>query len=313
MHIVCSTDNNYVMPTGVMICSVLENNKEEQVVFHVLGSDLAEDSKESLSRIAKAYGKEIHFYTVNDDDFKDFPINQKGQNNHIRSLATYYRLLMGIILPPTVKKVIYLDGDVIVRHSLLELWNTKMENLPVAGVPDVAFCKVSHYNRLRYPMSLGYFNAGVLLINLDYWREHEVISEFYEIARKFHDRLTCHDQDILNYAFKENKILLNMKYNMEHWFFYKKKFYETSWNLEDEIKSALHDPVIVHYTGYDKPWYKECNHPYRNEFIKYLSMTEWKNKPMKRLHSHLWYFLHNARVSLGYAYNQTFAKRYTEF
>lgn len=289
MHIVCSTDNNYIMPTGVMMCSLLENNKDEIIVFHVLGSDLSEKSKGSLRRIVEKYGKEIHFYTVNEDDFKDFPINQKGQSGHIHSLATYYRLLMGNILPQSVKKVIYLDGDIIVRHSLRELWNTNIDDVAIGGAPDVCYSSMVHYNRLKYSPSLGYFNAGVLLINLEYWRRNDVIKTFFDIVQRMAKQLASHDQDILNYAFRNNKIHLPIKYNLQNVFLYQPKYFSLTWELEAELQEAIKDPVIIHYIYIDKPWYKECHHPYKGEFFKYRALTQWKNLPLKRLHSRWWY------------------------
>ncbi|MGY3703009.1 hypothetical protein BW731_04120 [Vagococcus martis] len=34
----------------------------------------------------------------------------------------YYRLLCGDILPKTIKRVLYLDPDILVLNSLEELW-----------------------------------------------------------------------------------------------------------------------------------------------------------------------------------------------
>ena len=51
MEIVCSTDNNYVMPTGVMMCSLCENNCGEQVRFHVLSADITGANKAALEAV----------------------------------------------------------------------------------------------------------------------------------------------------------------------------------------------------------------------------------------------------------------------
>ena len=151
MEIVCSTDNNYVMPTGVMMCSLCENNRGEQVHFHVLSSDITDANKSALRRIADGYGKDIEFHKINDADLADFPIGRDGQSAHISSLATYYRLFLGDILPDSITKVIYLDGDLIVRKSLKELWDTDMDGYAIAGAPDTGNNGVEHYNRLLYP------------------------------------------------------------------------------------------------------------------------------------------------------------------
>ena len=42
------------------------------------------------------------------------------------------------------------------------------------------------------------------------------------------------------------------------------------------IQEAVKSPVIVHFAG-EKPWFKGDYLPYRDEWMKYLSMTEWKS------------------------------------
>ncbi len=275
MDIVCSTDNNYVMPTGVMMCSLCENNRGEQVRFHVLNSNLTDDGKAALERVAKGYGQEIVFHQMRDADMADFPIGREGQSAHISSLATYYRLYLGECLPESIKKVIYLDGDVIVRGSLREMWDTDIEGYAIAGVPDTGNNGVEHYNRLLYPQPLGYFNAGVLLINLDYWRKNNVKEAFLKVAREHPERLRCHDQDILNYVFKTCKKRLDAKFNFQTEYLFEHRYLSLSYDIIAEIDAALANPLIIHYVVGPKPWQRDCIHPYRAEFLKYRAKTQW--------------------------------------
>lgn len=282
MEIVCSTDNNYVMPTGVMMCSLCENNRGEQVRFHVLSSDITDANKSALRRIADGYGKDIEFHKINDADLADFPIGRDGQSAHISSLATYYRLFLGDILPDSITKVIYLDGDLIVRKSLKELWDTDMDGYAIAGAPDTGNNGVEHYNRLLYPQSLGYFNAGVLVINLEYWRSHGSKNEFFKIAREHPERLRCHDQDILNYVFRTCKKRLDAKFNFQNDYLFEHRYANLTYDILSEIDASIADPVIIHYITGPKPWQRDCIHPYRNEFLKYRDKTQWKG--MKLMH-----------------------------
>lgn len=292
MDIVCSLDNNYVMPTGIMICSLCENNKGEKIVFHLLSADISEDNKNRLRTLVAKYHHELNFYHIDDKDFADFPINRPGQR-HIHSLATYYRLFLGKILPDTVQKVLYLDGDIIVRHSLKTLWNTDIENYAVAAVPDMDNNKIRPYERLHYSSAKGYFNAGVLLINIKYWREHNVLDKFYELVRTHPERLRCHDQDILNYIFRDRKLRLNVTYNFQQPFLYKAQYLEMSSDIINEINKVICDPVIIHYIMSEKPWFKDCSHPYKSEFKKYQALTEWRNVPEGYRH-----FLKNSIIGL---------------
>lgn len=40
IHIVCGIDDKFVMPCGVLMSSVFENNKNEQIEFHVITAGL---------------------------------------------------------------------------------------------------------------------------------------------------------------------------------------------------------------------------------------------------------------------------------
>lgn len=124
------------------------------------------------------------------------------------------------ILPADIDKVIYLDGDILVVDKLVKLWNTSVENYAIAAVPDSYNNKIEHYNRLRYPQTLGYFNAGMLVVNLKYWREKQVLLKFFDYVKSNTERLRCHDQDVLNYLFKNSKLVLPIRYNVlnEYWF-----------------------------------------------------------------------------------------------
>ena len=53
MDIVCSTDDNYIKYCCVMLTSLLENNKAENITVHVLGDNLEKKHKEVLRDIVE--------------------------------------------------------------------------------------------------------------------------------------------------------------------------------------------------------------------------------------------------------------------
>ncbi|WP_287621123.1 glycosyltransferase family 8 protein [Parabacteroides sp.] len=283
MDIVCCPDKNYVMPTGIMMCSLCENNKEEEVTFHVMHTDLTAEHERSLKNITERYEKKsICFYKISQNDLLNVKLGEKGQQK--LSISTYYRLLMSSLLPENVRRVIYLDGDIVVCGNLKGLWNEDMECFALAGVPDAKLHqgKIEQtYNQLKYSPSLGYFNAGVLLVNLDYWRKHNSIKEIFDFVKSTKNGFLHHDQDILNYVFREKKKFLPLKYNLMPEFLLWPPYRLISWEYDEEIdQEAARSPVIIHYS-IAKPWIKGYDHPYREEFLKYKSLTEWKDLPLK--------------------------------
>lgn len=281
MDIVCCLDKDYLMPLGVMIYSLCENNKNEDITFHIIHNNLTSLEENSLRKITNKYDKMIFFYTIRHSDLSNITIGNREQQK--LSISTYFRLFIGDILPKHVKKIIYLDGDIIVCDNLRELWNIDIGNKALAGVPDeyLFYGNIKQsYNRLKYSPNLGYFNAGVLLINLQYWREHNVIDDFFRLIES-KVIFIHHDQDILNYTFREQKIFIPLKYNLMSDFLLESQYRGISWEYNEEIEQSVKEPVIIHYTGI-KPWYKECDHPYKKEFLKYKALTEWKDTPLKK-------------------------------
>ena len=134
------------------------------------------------------------------------------------------------------------------------------------------------YSRLNYPQSLGYFNAGVLLINIEYWREHNLQDVFWNYMKENIDKLKQHDQDVLNYTCRDCKVNLPFIYNSQDGFGYNRAYFDVK-KYAQELPQALTAPVILHFTA-NKPWEKECDHPYKNEFFKYQNLTPWKGMPL---------------------------------
>lgn len=272
MDIVVSIDKWYVMPTGVMAYSVCCNNQDIDIVFHfIVDESVTEKDKDDLKRTIYGFKrKRVVFYLINSEIVNQYP-------NHIKdgpTLATYYRLFLTEIIPNTIDKVLYLDGDIIVRKQLLPLWNVDLTNNAIAAVSDISPDDQHACNRLEYDPCLGYINAGVLLINLRYWREHNASNMFSEYIESHYDKIVLHDQDVLNYVFRDNKIMLPYEYNFQQDFLSRKKYI---WNKE-AITRAIKDPVIVHFSGPIKPWYAYIRelHPFSNSFYKYQSKTMWK-------------------------------------
>lgn len=128
------------------------------------------------------------------------PVNLPNQRAHL-TVETYYRLFISDILPSDIDKVLWLDCDIIVAGDLKELWNEGISDSAVGVVPDFENNNVRVMNRLKYDAAYGYFNAGVLLINLKYWRRENIIPIFTNYISDHYENLYYHDQDVLNYVF----------------------------------------------------------------------------------------------------------------
>jgi lipopolysaccharide biosynthesis glycosyltransferase len=275
MDIVFCIDNNFVQHCGVTITSICENNREENLKFHILTDNLSDKNKRIVEKIVADYKKQIKIYYLDLSILKDCPI-RKGD---YVSLATYFRILMPSILSMTIDKVLYLDSDIVVRKNLTDLWQIDITNHPIGAVYDMLVDDIRTYNRLCYDPVQRYFNAGVLLINLQYWREHNTTNKLLSFIEINSERLKYHDQDTLNSVIGKETIVLPFQYNMQQAFFGNDPMLRKEYL--NEINRHLNDPTIVHYTYIMKPWFKESTHPFKNDYYKYLVLTPWKKyKPV---------------------------------
>lgn len=278
MDILVSLDHNFLMPTCVMLKSLAVNNNDVDMHCHVVVDNTITkgDKNVLLATFADDIKRQMFFYDVSYGDLPNLPLPP----NHSFSSPAYFRLFAASILPSSVDKVIYIDGDAIVIDSLTNLCALEIDNKAVAGVPD---CNQSpsQYNRLGLKSKNVYINSGILLINLKYWREHDSERLFRKYLKENNPEYV--DQDVLNCVFQNEKLVLPLQYNLTRAYYYKPQFAPfTYYDIKEDLEYARSHPVIVHFTGDDKPWLKSCLHPMRDEFLKYYRMTIWKDIPLKK-------------------------------
>lgn len=285
MDILLSADKNYIMPTVVAMKSISVNNRE--VHFHVIIDEgVSEKNKATIARAVNGKkGQLVSFYTFDSGFFENFTA-LKSVKGYI-SKAAYYRLFITDVLPSSIHKVLYVDGDVIIRKSLADLFAIDLSSIPIGAVTDTVENSYD-FSRLGFDKNDGYFNSGVLLINLDYWREHRIKETFMKLIEQHPEKIVKHDQDVLNMVFHDNKLKLSMKYNVQNGFLWKKEyngFGDKYDEYKDDLIAAITDPVIIHYCSRKKPWHVEDCNPYGYEFMKYYKQTEWRYVPLTHCNS----------------------------
>ena len=274
IEIVLSTDDNYVMPTAVLMTSIAASNPEAQIHYNIISAGLSQGAKDALSRnlVNPAFG--ISFYTIDESYLKNCPIRQ---GEHV-SIATYFRLLLPTILPKEIDKVLYIDGDIICLDSLKELWETPLDNFSAAAVPDMRCNDIRILNRLSLKRTDDYFNAGVMLINLDWWRKNDIQNKSIKFISENRDICKFHDQDALNVVLHGTIQTLSIRFNLQEHFFEPFENQFISKTHFQDLQEALKGPCLIHYTGFRKPWHRECVNPLKSAWIYVYNQTEWKKK-----------------------------------
>lgn len=270
IHIACNIDANFMQHCAVTLVSLFENNKSADICVHIVAPSLSEENQQILRNLVASYGNDIRFYFPPEDLLSCFAIKKFGKRI---SMATYYRCMFSAILPDDVEKVLYLDCDIVVLGDISEFWNTDLSGCGAACIEDIGKDEDERYERLHYDRSYSYFNAGVLLINLDYWREHKVDKQCVKYFQTYPERILFNDQDLLNVVLHKDKVFVPLKWNMQDGFYrYGMDKKVADWN---SFREELLHPVILHYTN-KKPWNYDSMHPLRSEYYKYLDMTPWQ-------------------------------------
>jgi lipopolysaccharide biosynthesis glycosyltransferase len=187
MEILCACDQQYIPHTATMLCSLLEHNTDCRI--HLFHNSIADCELAKLKFFVEKCTSEITFYEVEPAAFRDIRIDRWA------SAANYYRLLAPRLLPTSISKILYLDSDIIIRGSLCDLWNTDVADCALAAVANFWD---DHRTDLGLAEGTKYFNSGVLLINLQFWRQNNVPERAISFAKENPEKVRFHDQDALN-------------------------------------------------------------------------------------------------------------------
>ena len=131
IEIVCGTDANYAPHLGVLLKSILATNPGIACRVHVLHDEVPISVQDKVAACVPSMC--LVWYPFVDHQVLQFrPLSQLQI-----SRAAYLRLAMAEMLPATVRRVLYLDVDMVANDSLLPLWQTNLgEGLLCAAVVD---------------------------------------------------------------------------------------------------------------------------------------------------------------------------------
>ena len=265
IHVVTSADNLYACHLGVMLTSLFSSSAGKTAfTVTVLDGGISRKDVDILTRLAESYRASISFVAMDRYQFKHYPLS-----NHIRQ-AAYYRISVSEIVDSSVRKVLYLDCDIIIKEDITELWDTDINRYSAAAVEEPYF---DRHEDLLLPADAVYFNSGVLLINLERWRANRIGDKAHAFILKHPDVLLLHDQDALNAVLYGEWLPLHPKWNLQTDMF---GLCPLSSSPDQAVHEAVAHPAVIHFTTSSKPWHYMNEHRYRDEYFNYLHRTEWQ-------------------------------------
>ena len=264
MDILLAFDDGYAPHAAALCNSLIANNPRRTFSFHVFFRTLGGGNRELLQAWLEGKGQKTCFYEVPAELCAHFLVPQNGYFTE----DSYFRLLCAELLPKHIQRILYLDPDIVTLKSLAELWDTDLRGYALAAV------QASDPERMKQKQELPALsgnalnlNAGVLLINLEYWRDNNVGGQLSDFCRTLTQAPQFVDQDVLNAVLVGRWKELPLKYNRR-------------WLIHAPSKMA--DTVICHFTGAgrQKPWYADSVSPYKDLYALYRRGTPWGAAPL---------------------------------
>ena len=229
VHIFFGTDEQYFKYTSIIIYSIAvsaqtnkEIHKDKKIIFHVIAEPLSESLlkkiKEFSYLVNKTFPSEIVYHSADSEKFNKYPGWSETKNH-----STYLRFLIPDFVNENVHKVLYLDSDMICNSDILDLFEVDLQGKTIGAIPDIIDeANLKGYLVRKNKKTFGknfkytykddaYFNAGVLLIDLDKWKEKKISEKACDVLDQFYTPL-C-DQDALNMVLFGDVCFLPAKWN----------------------------------------------------------------------------------------------------
>ena len=268
--IVISTDDNYIQHAMAMLCSLFETNKTHVFTIHVVEKGLSQQGKDYLATLANRYESECVFYDADESGLQNVQFRKKNP----LTKAAYYRLILASTLSVNVKKVLYLDCDMIIMGDVSELFLFDISNYALAACEDDFPYTNQHRVQLNMDVRERVFNSGMMMINLEYWRRNNSEKELLEYANTYRKEVYLHDQDVLNYVFKGKWFQLAPKWNRSA---FSRHHVAREYYKSFDYVEYMYKPMVLHFCSSEmKPWYKGPS-PYKAEYKKYVFLSGYPN------------------------------------
>ena len=260
VNVFFASDDKYIPYLEVSLASLFENcDRDTEYDVHILTSGI---SRGGVREVKRTVGKNIKVIV---DDVTEYiePVKEAlgVRLRDYYSESIYFRLFIASMYPE-LHRAVYLDSDIVLLDDVARLFNTDLEGAVLGAVTDESvistpvFCDyVTGYIGMK--QAEDYFNSGVLVMDLDRFREERVLDKFLYLLREYNFPTVAPDQDYLNFL-TAGKV----------------KLLDAGWNKHaipgrDIDRDRLR---LVHFNMFNKPWHYS-GVPYEELFWHYAEKT----------------------------------------
>ncbi|MFM7293183.1 MAG: glycosyltransferase family 8 protein, partial [Planctomycetia bacterium] len=259
LHVASGAEVGYALPMAVAIGSVAAHlAPDRRAVFHLLDAGLGSELRERVVTGLDPARFTVEWVTPDRSGYVGLPLWGR------MSVATYDKLSLADVLDPGVKRILWIDADTLVRTDVSVLWDQSMSGAAALAAPDElvpqvgAAFGVAGWLGLGLDPGLPYFNAVVLLADLDLWRKASVRKEALEYLHRHARQTYFWDQEGLNAALAGRWAALGRRWNCS------------------PVEAAGVEPSLLHFHGNLKPWRRLGDSRWHREYYAALERTAWK-------------------------------------
>ena len=269
INIAFSSDNNFAQHLCVSIYSLLDSLSPERYIrIIVLDGGISNENREKIIKTVQLFDNKknsIEFYSINKFDFSSFKESKQITR------ATYYRIKIPEMFP-NIKKILYLDCDLVIVKDISPLFDMNFGENYLLAVKDSSIEMERQY-RKYISFKNGYFNAGVLLINLEKFRDNDISNKIEYSLNNDELPPHSHDQGALNKILFDKWGVINPIWNQLAGVSIEKNYRNTTYS-ECEFFDSKNNPRIIHFSSrFSKPWSYESISPNKKLYYKYLKKT----------------------------------------
>lgn len=254
------TDENFIMQTGVAIHSIIESkNENTQIDIFVIAAECSE--KAAILKQMETEDVRITIREASLENYRDVK-----QLAHIPIACLLKFNICDLI--PEYDKLLYLDGDIVVRGDLSEAYNFNLGEYYLAAVPSV--------DNLAQP-DKKFIDAGVVLFDAKKMREEKMAEKLVAARKGLGDRGSM-DQQTFNLIMSKETTFLPCVYNCVANRFVgasaksypiekMNKLFKTNYATHKEM---IDSAVIIHFATGEKPWkykYVACADEWYNKYL----------------------------------------------
>lgn len=267
IKILCICDNHYIVLLAALIKSIEQNHHSgEPIEFIIVDDQITESNRKKLT--SSFTNKDIKFRWIPIKNCISKTVKLPTDKSSL-PLNIYVRLLIQDFIPQDIKRLIYMDVDMIVLDDISKIWHVDFQSKTVAAVQDQfiqiaeRWGGIANYTDFGLKADSKYFNAGLIVIDMEQWRQKDISNKVLDCLHEHREHALYQDQYGLNAILGNDWVELDPLWN------------RFAYSEEDK-------PYLIHFTG-RKPIYKTYNYrkDYQEKFFFYLRQTQWKNfKPI---------------------------------